>query len=225
MAGSARIFASKMTRKERIREHEAAIVLDMYQDMASYVDRHGDEISGPDSDGCCLLAVFLAVKSRVKMPSGTSLALYGYELVIKTPMTSLFRFGMGCFRLEDRMVPIRYGAAAENSLVYFINNVLPGGLALWREKVAMVDKDLLKQARLRRLLENNADEIIKSAFGSLNISFRLRFGNDDVVLQLFRQGKFITSGRLRYESFTEDLQAFINRKLQHLWPSTSTPRN
>lgn len=225
MAGSARIFAGEMTREERIREHEAAIVLDMYQDMTSYVDRHGVEISGQDSDGCCLLAVFLAVKSRVKMPSGTSLTLRGYELVIKTPMTLFFRFGMGRFWLGDRLIPIRYGAEAENSLVYFINNVLPGGLALWREKVAMVDKDLLKQARLRRLLENNADEIIKSAFGSLNISFRLRFGNDDVVLQLFRQGKFITSGRLRYESFAEDLQAFIHRKLQHLWPSTSTPRN
>lgn len=225
MAGSARIFAGEMTREERIREHEAAIVLDMYQDMTSYVDRHGVEISGPDSDGCCLLAVFLAVKSRVKMPSGTSLTLRGYELVIKTPMTLFFRFGMGRFWLGDRLIPIRYGAEAENSLVYFINNVLPGGLALWREKVAMVDKDLLKQARLRRLLENNADEIIKSAFGSLNISFRLRFGNDDIVLQLFRQGKFITSGRLRYESFAEDLQAFIHRKLQHLWPSTSTPRN
>ena len=31
------IFAPKMTREEHISEHEAAIVLDMYQDMISYV--------------------------------------------------------------------------------------------------------------------------------------------------------------------------------------------
>lgn len=31
------IFAPKMTREEHIRKHEVAIVLDMYQDMISYV--------------------------------------------------------------------------------------------------------------------------------------------------------------------------------------------
>lgn len=213
MAEPYHIFADEMKREELIREYEEAIALDMYQDMTSYIERHKDDIQRQNRD-YYLLKVFHAVKASAKMPAETKLELRGYEIIINTPMNSYFRFGMGNFWISGKLIVIKYKEEIENYMVYFINNVLPGGLTLWREKMTTVDKDLLKRTKLRNIMESNGGDMIKAAFCGLNLDHKLRFENGNIVLQVYRKGKYLTYGDLRYETFTEDLRTFMDGKLQ-----------
>ena len=109
---------------------------------------------------------------------------------------------------------IKYKEEIENYMVYFINNVLPSGLTLWREKMTTVDKDLLKRTKLRNIMESNGGDMIKAAFSGLNLDHKLRFENGNIVIQVYRKGKYLTYGDLRYETFTEDFRTFMDGKLQ-----------
>ena len=94
---------------------------------------------------------------------------------------------MGNFWIGGKLIVIQYEEEIENYMDYFINNVLPGGLTLWREK---------------------------AAFSGQNLDHKLRFDNGNIVLQVYRKGKYLTYGDLRYETFTEDLRTFMDGKLQ-----------
>lgn len=210
-----------MEREELIRKCEDAISLDMYQDMASYIERHKDDIQKSDLDYhliwpyCNLIRVFDTVNHSVKkMPAETELRLRRNDIVIRTPMNTLSRFDNGNFWIGDNPIVIRYEEEIENYMAYFITNVLPGGLALWREKMRTIDKDMLKRTKLQSIIKRNGSYLVKAAFNGLDLDHELRFEDWCVVLLVYRKGKYLTHGNLRYEAFAEDLRTFIDSKRQ-----------
>lgn len=213
MAEALLTFADKMKREELIREYEEAIALDMYQDMTSYIEHCCGDLQRVNRD-YYLMKVFNAIKAEAQMQAETKLGLRGYEIVVDTPMNSAIRFGMGNFWIGGKLIVIKYKEEAENYIVHFINNVLPGGLTIWREKMAKVDKDLLKRIKLRNMMENNGSDMVTAAFSGMELEHKLKFENSKIELLVYRKGKYLTYGDLRYETFTEDLRAFMDGKLR-----------
>lgn len=139
-------FCIMMELEELIREYEEGIALEMYHEMVDYIDNHGADITGRNVD-YTLMEVISTVRESAYMPEETMLALRGYEIVVETYMGLGISFCMGQFWIGGKLIQIRYEEEIENYLVHFINNILPGGLAVWKEKMEHVDMDLLKREK------------------------------------------------------------------------------
>lgn len=201
-----------MKRAELIREYEDDVALDMYQKMTVYIEQHKEDIQRQHRD-YRLLEVLYSVKASAKMPEGTKMELRGYEIIIYTPMKLRFRFGMGNFWIGGNLIVAEFREEIEDYMGFFINHVLPDGFALMQEKMSMIEKDLLKRTKLRNILEHNGSDLIQSKFIDLNLKHKLKFGNDGIVLKVYRKDKFLISGDLHYETLAEDLYVFMNSKL------------
>lgn len=146
-----------MELEELIREYEEDVALEMYHEMVDYIDNHGADITGRNVD-YTLMEVISTVRASAYMPEETMLALRGYEIVVETQMGLGISFCMGQFWIGGKLILIRYEEEIENYLVHFINNILPGGLALWKEKMENVDMDLLKREKIRNILEKRVPD-------------------------------------------------------------------
>lgn len=135
-----------MELEELIREYEEGIALEMYHELVDYIDNHGADITGRNVD-YTLKKVISTVRASAYMPEETMLALRGYEIVVETQMGLGISFCMGQFWIGGKLILIRYEEEIENYLVHFINNILPGGLAVWKEKMEHVEMDLLKREK------------------------------------------------------------------------------
>lgn len=145
-SGVGAYFCFMMELEELIREYEEDVALEMYHEMVDYIDNHGADITGRNVD-YTLMKVISTVRASADMPERTMLALRGYEIVVETQMGLAISFGMGQFWIGGKLILIRYEEEIENYLVHFINNILPGGLSVWKEKMEHVEMDLLKREK------------------------------------------------------------------------------
>ena len=86
-----------------------------------------------------------------QLPKGTKLELRGYELLLKTPLPLLIRFGQGYFWIGRRVLTVCYKEEILAWFPYLIDRVLPGAITQWREKKASAEKELIIQQRLEAL--------------------------------------------------------------------------
>lgn len=202
-----------MELEELIREYEEGIALEMYHEMVDYIDNHGADITGRNVD-YTLMEVISTVRASAYMPEETMLALRGYEIVVETQMGLGISFCMGQFWIGGKLILIRYEEEIENYLVHFINNILPGGLAVWKEKMEHVEMDLLKREKIRNILENSAESLIQTVLEEKGLEYRLCFRDSGIELLVYRDAKYLTYSDFRYETFSDDFLDFVDGKLK-----------
>lgn len=66
-----------------------------------------------------------------------------------------------------------------------------------------------KELKLKRLVQNTADELIKSSLNGLNVSYRVIYKDEKVVLDIKMKKKLALSFDLYYPSFAENLESAI----------------
>lgn len=206
-------FCCMIELEELIREYEEGIALEMYHEMVDYIDNHGADIMGRNVD-YTLKKVISTVRASAYMPEGTMLALRGYEIVVETQMGLGISFCMGQFWIGGKLILIRYEEEIENYLVHFINNILPGGLSVWKEKMEHVEMDLLKREKIRNILENSAESLIQTVLEEKGLEYRLCFRDSGIELLVYRNAKYLTYSDFRYETFSDDFRDFVDGKLK-----------
>lgn len=202
-----------MELKELIREYEEGVALEMYREMVDYIDKHRADITERNA-GYTLMKVFSTFRASAYMPEGTMLALLGYEIVVETYMGLGISFCMGQFWIGGKLILIRYEEEIENYMIHFINNILPGGLAVWKEKMENVDMDFLKREKIRNILENSVESLIQTALEEKGLEYRLCFRDSVIELLVYRDGKYLTYSDFRYETFSDDFRDFVEGKLK-----------
>ena len=123
---------------------------DMFRDMASHVAATWDSVQRKTED-YNLADIKKYVAEKAQLPKGTKLELRGYELLLKTPLPLLIRFGQGYFWIGRRVLTVYYKEEILAWFPYLIDRVLPGAITQWREKKASAEKELIIQQRLEAL--------------------------------------------------------------------------
>ena len=123
---------------------------DMFRDMASHVAATWDSVQRKTED-YNLADIKKYVAEKAQLPKGTKLELRGYELLLKTPLPLLIRFGQGYFWIGRRVLTVCYKEEILAWFPYLIDRVLPGAITQWREKKASAEKELIIQQRLEAL--------------------------------------------------------------------------
>ena len=123
---------------------------DMFRDMASHVAATWDSVQRKTED-YNLADIKKYVAEKAQLPKGTKLELRGYELLLKTPLPLLIRFGQGYFWIGRRVLTVCYKEEIIAWFPYLIDRVLPGAITQWREKKASAEKELIIQQRLEAL--------------------------------------------------------------------------
>ena len=80
---------------------------DMFRDMASHVAATWDSVQRKTED-YNLAGIKKYVAEKAQLPNGTKLELRGYELLLKTPLPLLIRFGQGYFWIGRRVLSVCY---------------------------------------------------------------------------------------------------------------------
>ena len=123
---------------------------DMFRDMASHVAATWDSVQRKTED-YNLADIKKYVAEKAQLPKETKLELRGYELLLKTPLPLLIRFGQGYFWIGRRVLTVCYKEEILAWFPYLIDRVLPGAITQWREKKASAEKELIIQQRLEAL--------------------------------------------------------------------------
>ena len=123
---------------------------DMFRDMASHVAATWDSVQKKTTE-YNLVGIKKFVSEKAKLPKGAKLELRGYEMVLKTPLPLLIRFGQGSFWIGRRVLSVCYKEEILAWFPYLIDRVLPGAITQWREKIASAEKELIIQQRLEAL--------------------------------------------------------------------------
>lgn len=123
---------------------------DMFRDMASHVAATWDSVQRKTED-YNLAGIKKYVAEKAQLPKETKLELRGYELLLKTPLPLLIRFGQGYFWIGRRVLTVCYKEEILAWFPYLIDRVLPGAITQWREKKASAEKELIIQQRLEAL--------------------------------------------------------------------------
>ena len=139
-----------MEKSELIQLLSNELADDMFRDMASHVAATWDSVQRKTED-YNLADIKKYVAEKAQLPKGTKLELRGYELLLKTPLPLLIRFGQGYFWIGRRVLTVCYKEEILAWFPYLIDRVLPGAITQWREKKASAEKELIIQQRLEAL--------------------------------------------------------------------------
>lgn len=142
--------AGVMEKDELIQLLSNELADDMFRDMASHVAATWDSVQRKTED-YNLAGIKKYVAEKAQLPKGTKLDLRGYELLLKTPLPLLIRFGQGYFWIGRRVLTVCYKEEILAWFPYLIDRVLPGAITQWREKKASAEKELIIQQRLEAL--------------------------------------------------------------------------
>lgn len=142
--------AGVMEKDELIQLLSNELADDMFRDMASHVAATWDSVQRKTED-YNLAGIKKYVAEKAQLPKGTKLELRGYELLLKTPLPLLIRFGQGYFWIGRRVLTVCYKEEILAWFPYLIDRVLPGAITQWREKKASAEKELIIQQRLEAL--------------------------------------------------------------------------
>lgn len=139
-----------MEKSELIQLLSNELADNMFRDMASHVAATWDSVQRKTED-YNLAGIKKYVAEKAQLPKGTKLELRGYELLLKTPLPLLIRFGQGYFWIGRRVLTVCYKEEILAWFPYLIDRVLPGAITQWREKKASAEKELIIQQRLEAL--------------------------------------------------------------------------
>ena len=146
------IATGVMEKQELIHLLSNELADDMFRDMASHVAATWDSVQRKTTE-YNLVGIKKFVSEKAQLPKGAKLELRGYELLLKTPLPLLIRFGQGYFWIGRRVLTVCYKEEILAWFPYLIDRVLPSAITQWREKKASAEKELIIQQRLEALNE------------------------------------------------------------------------
>lgn len=197
-----------MTKESLISSYSEHISEDMYQHMCSYIGNNLRKIAGKDQN-YTLLGVRNSIQSGITLPRGCSFKLLGYDLYLETPMPFFIKFGCSQFWIGARSITIRFKEEIVNFFRYLITHLLTPALEEFHTILYEVDRKYLKAAKLRSLLEGNAEPMIKAALQGTRMKFEITFHTFTATLKLWLRKENTSVSVLHYDTFEDDLQKSI----------------
>ena len=197
-----------MEKEELIETYSGHIAEDMFQHMCSYVGENLSKVSGKDQD-YSLIGVRNAIQAGLALPRSCSFKLFGYELILETPMPFYIKFGCGQFWIGFRSITLRFKEEIVSFFRYLITHLLTPALEEYNTILYEVNRKSLKAAKLRSLLESNAEQMIKTALQGTRMKFEISFHTFSATLKLWLRKENTTVAILHYDTFSEDLQKTI----------------